>query len=58
MSETSKGSSGGGGGCGCLGCLVFLFLIWALIFGVTIGGHHYGISCDMEHGVLVAGNAL
>jgi len=56
MSETQK--TGGGGGCGCLGCLVFLFLIWALIFGVTIGGHHYGISCDMEHGVLVAGNAL
>jgi len=44
----------GGSGCGCFGCLGFIafcVILWALVFGVTIGGRHYGMSCSMEHGV-------
>jgi hypothetical protein len=46
MSETTRTRIG----CfGCLGTIIILILIWALIFGVTIGGRHYGISsCDGE----------
>lgn len=41
------------GGCGCLGLIVFCLLIWALVFGVTVGGRHYGISCSMDRGVVI-----
>lgn len=44
-----------GGGCGCLGCFTTILIIiafWALLFGVTIDGKHYGISeCSCEKGV-------
>jgi len=42
------------GGTGCFGCLTiiaFFIIVWALIFGVTVGGHHYGISCSTADGV-------
>ena len=43
-----------GGGCfGCLGIIAFFIVMWALIFGVTLGGRHYGLSCSMEHGVTI-----
>ncbi len=42
---------------GCGGCLVTIILIivaWAFLFGVTVGGVHYGISgCDDSNGVSV-----
>lgn len=41
-------------GFGCFGCLsliLFAFLLWALVYGVTIGGRHYSVSCTTEHGV-------
>lgn len=53
MAEQQR-SGGGGGGCGCLGCLVFVLLAWALVFGVTVGGVHYGISCSTGSGVEIA----
>jgi hypothetical protein len=45
-----------GGGCGCWGCFSVVFallLAWALLFGVTVGGRHYGMSCSMDRGVEV-----
>ena len=45
--------SGENGGClGCLSVIVLIFAVWALVFGVTINGKHYGISsCSCERGV-------
>ena len=55
MSENKSGS-GGGGGCGCLGIIVFCLLVWALVFGVTVDGRHYGIGCTCAEGVTVTGD--
>ena len=41
-------SSNGGS---CLGCVLFIFVMWAVLFGVTWNGIHYGIECSSEHGV-------
>lgn len=49
MSSETEMKSGGCGG--CLSIVLFLFLIWALLFGVTVGGIHYSISCDGMSGV-------
>lgn len=38
---------------GCLSTIVAIIFIWALIFGVTIGGKHHGISCTRDRGVVV-----
>ena len=49
--EVSTGSKNG-----CLGCLVTILAIiglWAVIFGVTIDGKHYGLSCDCHKGVVI-----
>lgn len=46
-------SSSSGGGCGCITIVVTCLFFWALIFGVTVGGKHYGLSCSTEHGVQV-----
>lgn len=46
-------SSSGGGGCGCLSIVLFVILMWALCFGVTVGGHHYGFDMSCEKGVEV-----
>ncbi len=46
--------SSSGGGCGCLSLVVFCLLIWALLFGVTVNGTHYGITCSMARGVEVS----
>ncbi len=41
-------------GCtGCLGWIVAVLLLWALFFGVTWDGKHYGIGCSRERGVEV-----
>ena len=43
-----------GGGCfGCIGTILFFFVVWALIFGVTVSGVHYGIGCNQEQGVVL-----
>jgi hypothetical protein len=39
----------------CLGCIVTIIFLWALIFGVTWGGKHYGLSCSSDEGVKVNG---
>ncbi len=42
---------------GCtLGCFPFVLsclVLWALIFGVTVGDKHYDLSCSCNHGVNV-----
>lgn len=39
-------------GSGCLGCVVAIILIWILVFGVTIGGKHYGLGgCSSNEGI-------
>lgn len=54
--SSEDSSSGCGCGCGCVGCLswVLVFLVfWALLFGVTVGSQHYGISCSTSQGVVL-----
>lgn len=52
----SSESSSSGGGCGCISVILTVLALWALIFGVTINGHHYGISsCDCSNGVNIQG---
>lgn len=44
------------GGVGCRGCLLMIigfFLIWMLLFGVTVGGRHYGVGCNCSEGVVI-----
>lgn len=51
---TSNSNSNGGGCLGCGGIILFFF-VWALIFGVTVGGVHYGLSCSVDQGVTLEG---
>jgi hypothetical protein len=53
MSKTSSSGSGGGG-CGCFSAILVIVALWALCFGVTIDGKHYGLSgCDTQKGVVI-----
>lgn len=53
--ERKEDDSRGGEGCGCTGCLSFVLLllaVWALAFGVTVNGKHYGMKgCSCDKGV-------
>ncbi len=41
-------------GCGCFTIIFVVILIWAIIFGVTVNGHHYGLAgCNTDNGVKV-----
>lgn len=53
MSDFTSSSSENvqGGYWGCLSTILFAFLIWSLLFGVTIGGVHYALSCSTDKGV-------
>jgi hypothetical protein len=46
MSDGVKVKVDSGGYLGCLGMIVFVFVLWALLFGVTYKGKHYGLSCE------------
>ena len=52
MSEGEKSSSTNVGCLGCLSTILVIIALWALLFGVTIGDKHYGISCTCNRGVL------
>ena len=42
------------GGAGCFTSILIIVALWALIFGVTIGGKHYGVTgCDSTNGVQI-----
>ncbi len=46
-----------GGCCGCITIILMGILLFGLIFGVTIGGQHYGISCmSCEEGIILDTN--
>jgi hypothetical protein len=37
---------------GCVTTIIVGLIVWALLFGVTIDGKHYGlIGCDSDKGV-------
>jgi hypothetical protein len=38
---------------GCLIRILCLIVIWAVCFGVTVDGHHYGIDLGCKNGVEV-----
>lgn len=39
---------------GCLGLILTIILVWALLFGITINGKHYGLhGCDGSNGVII-----
>lgn len=45
-----------GGGCGCFTFIIMCLIAWALVFGVTINGKHYGVAgCDPDNGVQING---
>lgn len=47
-------SNSSGGGFGCVSVIAAGIFIWALVFGVTIDGKHYGLSgCDTSKGVTI-----
>ena len=49
--STDSGSSGGGC-CGCFTIPLLFIALWALIFGVTVDGKHYGLKgCSFDNGV-------
>lgn len=41
-------------GCGCFSTIAGVFIIWALIFGITVDNKHYGISCSCSKGIDIA----
>jgi hypothetical protein len=52
--DKEEKKSGGGSGCGCFSTIATLLVLWALIFGVTVGGKHHRItSCSCEKGIEV-----
>lgn len=52
MSDKSSDGGSSGGCCGCFAVPVFVLFVWALVFGVTVGGRHYGISgCSTKNGL-------
>lgn len=53
MGEQHSVSVSGGGCFGCLGTIAFFMVVWALIFGVTIGGVHHSLSCSKDKGVAI-----
>ena len=39
---------------GCVGLILTCLFFWALIFGVTYGGKHHGVTCGNDsQGVVV-----
>lgn len=45
--------SSDGAGVGCLPVILFITVMWALVFGVTWEGKHYGMSCSCDRGVAI-----
>lgn len=38
---------------GCLPIVISIFILWALLFGITWDGVHYDTSCSCERGVSI-----
>jgi hypothetical protein len=49
----TKPSSSGGSPFGCLAVIATLFVLWALVFGITVGGRKYEVGCSCDRGVVV-----
>ncbi len=48
MSTSSDANSDGWG---CVSIILWVIVIWALLFGVTVNGRHHGVSRSCERGV-------
>jgi hypothetical protein len=54
MSTKTSVEVGGGSGCGgCLSVILFVLVLWALLFGVTLDGKHYGLDLSCNDGVTI-----
>ncbi len=49
----TQGYQASGSPVGCLSLIITVILVWALIFGVTLDGKHYGLDCSCAHGVTI-----
>ncbi len=36
---------------GCIPFVIGILTVWALLFGVTVGGKHHDVSCSCSRGV-------
>jgi hypothetical protein len=50
---TNCSSGSGSSGCGCVSFVLGCIILWALVFGVTWEGKHYGLSCTCDRGVVI-----
>lgn len=49
-----KATAGDSNGPGCISIVLGIVALWALIFGLSVDGKHYGLSkCSCERGVEV-----
>ncbi len=38
---------------GCVALILTCLVVWALVFGVTVGGRKYEVGCSCDRGVVV-----
>lgn len=38
---------------GCLSMILFFLVFWALLFGVTVDGKHYGLDLSCNNGITI-----
>jgi hypothetical protein len=51
---SKRSADNSGGGCGCISLVAGVLFVWALLFGVTIDGRHYGLSgCSSADGLQI-----
>jgi len=49
--ELKPPEGGGSSDAGCLASILLALVVWALVFGVTVDGKHWTISCSGSKGV-------
>ena len=52
--EASQDDSAGCNPMGCFSIVLIGLAFWALVFGVTVNGRHYGVAgCNTEQGIKI-----